>query len=100
MKMTESIEPPATIAITPAAPAGVLPRPSALSLRFLASALPTLLFGRDFLREIDLNLLPPEEQDEVLKNMRPVSASQVRMIVPSLEQPAERLTGPIQHCTL
>ena len=89
MKMTEIIEPPACIAITPAAPAGVLPCPSALLLRFLVAALPSILFGRDFLprsvlRHIALNLLDPAEQDEVLESMRPVAASQVRLIIPSL----------------
>ena len=89
MKLTETITPPAVVAITPAPPAGVLPRPTVLLLRFLASALPSMLFGRDFLprsliRQIDLNLLPPAEQAEVLERMRPVSASQVRWIVPSL----------------
>lgn len=89
MKMCETVDPPACIAITPAAPAGVLPRPSILSLRFLVSALPSMLFGREFfprelLRQVDLNLLPRAEQDIILGQMRPVSASQVRMIVPSL----------------
>lgn len=89
MKMSEIIEPPASIAITPAPPAGVLPRPSLLLVQFLLAALPSILLGRDFLprallRRIDLNLLPPAEQDDVLARMRPVSASQVRRIVPSL----------------
>lgn len=89
MKMAETIEPPACIAITPAAPAGVLPRPSPILIRFVLAALPSLLLGRDFfprelLREIDLNLLDPAEQDETLEKMRPVSASQVRMILPAL----------------
>lgn len=89
MKMCETINPPACIAITPAAPAGVLPRPSWLLLRFLVAALPSIAFGREFLprsllRQIDLNLLSAAEQDDILEKMRPVSASQVRMIVPSL----------------
>lgn len=89
MKMAETIEPPACIAITPAPPAGVLPRPSLLLVQFLIAALPSMLLGRDFfpgalLRRIDLNLLPPAEQDDVLARMRPVSASQVRRIIPAL----------------
>lgn len=95
MKMCETLDPPACVAITPAAPAGVLPRPNVLLLRFLASALPSILFGRDFfpralLPQIALNLVPPMEQAEVLARMRPVSASQVRMIIPSLVRVAPR----------
>ena len=89
MKMAETLAPPACVAITPAAPAGVMPRPSPILMRFVLAALPSLLFGRDFLprevlRRIDLNLLDPAEQDAALARMRPVSASQVRMILPAL----------------
>lgn len=95
MKMCETLDPPACVAITPAAPAGVLPRPNVLLLRFLASALPSILFGRDFfpralLPQIALNFVPPMEQAEVLARMRPVSASQVRIIIPSLVRVAPR----------
>ncbi len=88
MKMSTVLDPPACIAITPAAPAGVLPRPNMLLVRFLFEAMPSLLLGRpflprDLLRRIDLNLLPPAEQDEVLAKMRPVSAAQVRKIMPA-----------------
>lgn len=89
MKMTERLAPPACIALTPAAPFGVLPRPSPILLRFALAALPSILLGRDFLprallRDIDLNVLERAEQDEVLAMMRPVAASQVRVVVPSL----------------
>lgn len=89
MKMAESLSPPACIAITPAAPAGVLPRPNLLLLRFLAAAMPAILFGRDFfprrlLGRIALNRLAPSDRRDVLDRMRPVSAAQVRVIVPSL----------------
>lgn len=89
MKMTETLTPPACIAITPASPAGIVPRPSVLLIHFLIAALPSILLGRTFLphallRRIDLNLLPAAEQDDVLAQMRPVSASQVRRIVPAL----------------
>ena len=89
MKMSEAIQPPACIAITPAAPAGVLPRPSVLLLRFFAAALPSIVLGRDFfprvlLRQIALHPLDSTEQDDVLEKMRPVSASQVRLLLPSL----------------
>lgn len=89
MKMNETMQPPACIAITPAAPMGVLPHPSTLLIRFFVAAVPSLVFGRDFfpsvqLRQIALNRLNPAQQDDALKRMRPVSASQVRRIVPSL----------------
>ena len=89
MKMSETARPPACIAITPAAPAGMLPRASAGLVRFLVAALPSIVFGRDFfpralLRKIALNSLDNAKQDGVLGKMRPVSASQVRMLVPSL----------------
>ena len=89
MKMAERVEPPACIAITPAAPAGVLPHPSAILIRFMVAALPSLLLGQDFfpralLRQLVLNRLDLAEQDDIIEEMRPVSASQVRMIIPSL----------------
>lgn len=101
MKMGETTAPPACIAITPAPPAGVLPRPSLLLVEFLIAALPSMLLGRDFLprgllRRIDLNLLSPAEQDQVLARMRPVAASQVRRIVPSLIRvDRERMRAPL-----
>ena len=101
MKMAGVVDPPACIAITPAPPAGVLPRPTLLQLRFLLAALPSMLLGRDFLprdllRRIDLNRLDPAEQDHVLAMMRPVASSQVRRIVPSLIRvDRRRLRGPI-----
>jgi pimeloyl-ACP methyl ester carboxylesterase len=95
MKMCETLDPPACVAITPAAPAGVLPRPSLLLSRFLAAALPSILLGRDYfprrlLPQIALNMVPPAEQEAILARMRPVSASQVRLIVPSLIRVAPR----------
>jgi pimeloyl-ACP methyl ester carboxylesterase len=101
MKMIAATQPPACIAITPAAPAGVLPRPSRLLLRFLLAAMPSIVFGRDFfpcalLREIALGSLDPPQQDDALKKMRPVPASQVRVIVPSLVGlDRQRLNSPL-----
>jgi pimeloyl-ACP methyl ester carboxylesterase len=101
MKMSETTRPPACIAITPAAPAGVLPRPSGLLLRFLLAALPSILFGRDFfprdlLRRIALNRLDPARQDDALERMRPVPASQVRLILPSLVRvDRTRMSSPL-----
>jgi non-heme chloroperoxidase len=101
MKMCETIGAPACVAITPAAPTGVLPRPNLLLLKFLSAALPSIMLGRDFfpkalLPQIALNAMPPAKQEAILARMRPVSASQVRVIVPSLISVATgRLRSPL-----
>jgi pimeloyl-ACP methyl ester carboxylesterase len=101
MKMCETMSPPACVAITPAAPAGVLPRPSLVLLRFVAAAVPSILLGRDFLPrsllpEVALNRVPPRERAAILERMRPVSASQVRRVLPSLVRVAPgRMRSPL-----
>ncbi|KAA9004992.1 alpha/beta hydrolase [Histidinibacterium aquaticum] len=89
MKMCETLTPPACIAITPALPAGVVPRPDWLLLRFLATAMPSMLVGRSFfprglLPQLGIDRLSPMERETVLQRMEPISGAQVRSVLPGL----------------
>lgn len=101
-KMAEMLDPPAAVAVTPAAPRGIFALSTWTITKMAGRHLHEILFGKvlappfEEMQQLLFNRLPPERQREVFESQHPESGRQTfDVAVVGVKVDAARVTAPL-----